>query len=214
MTIDWYWYCTSPSWGYGRLLPAGTPKSSGPTGPPGVYWSVRLHPQGGRLDSSAHEPVNPGGAGSCLLCARTSSPEQAASSGSEVGSLLGVGRPIGSSSLGSGDEALSAGNGGITGSFSTMSSIVRSNRLPLSSRGVRHLQSPWTALHNTHGGVPDGMVAPFRCQDQCYHLFSFYHLDVPCDLEFCQREEFLFSNTPKQGGAFHQLPFLVKQMAA
>ena len=31
------------------------------------------------------------------------------------------------------------------------SSIVRSNRLPLSSRGVRHLQSSWTALYSTPG---------------------------------------------------------------
>ena len=53
------------------------------------------------------------------------------SSGSEAGGLLGVGTPNGSSALGLGDDALSAG-AGVMGSSLATSNISRSIRLHLS----------------------------------------------------------------------------------
>ena len=50
----------------------------------------------------------------------------------------------------------------VTGSFSAISSIVRSNRFPLSSRGAKHLWSSWTALHSIPGGVPEHMAHLWR----------------------------------------------------
>ena len=123
---------------------------------------------------------------------RSRSPEWAASMGSIVGGSLGTGRLTGSSSLGSGDEALSARTGGVMGSFSAMSITLRSNRCPtLKLRGEASAellncsaQHPWG-----HSGL---YSTPLKHLGQHHHLFSPHHLDVPHALEFCRREEVLF----------------------
>ena len=101
-----------PSWGCGRLLPAGTKRELRSNHAPRcILTSKATSSKGDGPDWSTCELVNAGGAGGSLLCMRANSPEWAASTGSEAGCSLGAGRLSGSSSLGSaffsGDEALS-----------------------------------------------------------------------------------------------------------
>ena len=105
------------------------------------------------MDSSAHEKVNPGDTSGLLLCTTANTSEGAASLGSKAHGLSGAGRQTASFALGSDDEALSVGTGGAAESFSAISSILRSNRSPCSTRGVRDLLISWTALHCTPGGI-------------------------------------------------------------
>ena len=107
----------------------------------GILTSMAVSSRVDSSDSFTHDRVNPGSASGLLLCTRANSSEQAASSGSAVGSSSGAGRPIGSSTLGSDGKAPSVGTGGATKAFFAMSSMSRSNRLPCSTRGVRHLWS-------------------------------------------------------------------------
>ena len=148
---------------------------------------------------------------------RANSVEWAASSGSEAGCSLEAGRSIGSSSLGldfsSGDEALCVGTGGVMGSFSTTSSMVRSNRLPFSSRGARHLWSSWTALHSTPGGILDCVVHLWRAwaSTTISSCFTIWMSQMPWNSVGGRKSFYL--NTPRQGWAAHSCSFLVWQMA-
>ena len=146
MTIAWYWYCTSPVIALWDTIICMDPRDLRSSWVPRVYWAVRLHPLVGRLDSSTHDPVNPGGASGSLLLTRVNSPGQAAPSGSQASCMLGEGRTAGSSSRGpdfcSGDEALSVGMEGVTGSFSTLSNSEMSNDCPSGAKGLGIFGAP------------------------------------------------------------------------
>ena len=106
--------------------------------------------RGGGQGSSAYERVNPGDGGSLPLGTRANSSGCAASSGSEDFGSLGVGTLVASSTLGVNDMALSV-EAGSTESILVTSNILRSNRLPLFTMGVRHWWSSWTDLQSTPG---------------------------------------------------------------
>ena len=114
----------------------------------GMLMDQSASSRGGGPDSSAHERVNPRGASCLFLSTRANSSSCVASSGSksEVVWSLWVGTPIGSSTLGLGDEALSA-DVAVMGSFLPTSNMSRSHRSPLSSGESRH---PWSFLAESH----------------------------------------------------------------
>ena len=156
MTLDWYWYCTSPIMGLWETITWRDPKELRSNHVPrGILTGKSASSKGDGLESSANGLVNPGGAGGSLLSMRANSPGWAVFTGSEAGWSSGASMSVGSSSLGSdfssGDKALSIGTEGGMGSFCATSSMVRSNRLPFLSRRARHLWSSPTALHGTLG---------------------------------------------------------------
>ena len=107
-----------PSWGYGILLPAWTPRSLGWAGPQGYTgwqvhflwggWAGLIHPWTGESRGCWwRSPPD--------LQTRANSPGSAAPSGSKASCMFGAGRAVESSSRGpdfcSSDEALSVGDG-------------------------------------------------------------------------------------------------------
>ena len=106
--------------------------------------------RGGGQGSSAYERVSPGNGGSLPLGTRANSSSCAASSGSEDCGSLGVGTLVASFTLSVHDGALSV-KAGTTESVLVTSNILRSNRLPLLTMGMRHWWSSWTALQSTPG---------------------------------------------------------------
>ena len=114
MTSDWYWYCSSPIIGLWETVICRDPKELRSShASRGILTGKSTSSKWGGPDSFAHELAKHGHASGPVLHMRNSFPEWAASSGSKVGCLLGAFRLIGSSSLGSGEEALSVGTGGV-----------------------------------------------------------------------------------------------------
>ena len=89
MTLDWYWYCTSPVMGLWEITTCMDPKELWYLGPQGILTGESMSSRG-ESDPFAHDPVNPGGAGSNCLHMMANPPELSVPSGSEASGLSGV----------------------------------------------------------------------------------------------------------------------------
>ena len=111
--------------------PVGTPQRHNSVRLPGEHWKTSPLLWGGEPDSCTHKRVNPGGGSGLHLGTRVTSSSGAASSGSKVAGLLGVGPLLSGSTLGVGNGAFPL-EAGATVSFLATSNILRSTWSPLS----------------------------------------------------------------------------------
>ena len=100
----------------------------------------------------------------------------AASPGSKVVGSPGAGSPIGSSSLGLGNEALSTG-AGVMESCLAMSNMLRCSRSPPQVAG-QCICKALTLLCSTHLGHSRMNGTPLESHGQCHHFFAPCHLII------------------------------------
>ena len=128
---------------------------------------MSLCPLGGRLDLSAHDPINPDGAGSNCLPTMTNSPELPVPSGSEASGLSEVYVVVDSSSWGYGSSGclvFFVGFRDVMGFSSVTSNMDILSRPFVSMRYIKHLQRSCMAQQSLPGGGPDSMAHLWRAQ--------------------------------------------------